>query len=36
MVYEVSVPVDGLPAGSYEIHLQYEGEYIATGKWFIC
>ncbi len=36
MVYAVSVPVDGLPAGRYEIHLQYEGEYIATGKWFIC
>lgn len=36
MVYAVSVPVDGLPAGRYEICLQYEGEYIATGKWFIC
>ena len=36
MVYAVSVPVDGLPAGRSEIHLQYEGEYIATGKWFIC
>ncbi len=36
MVYTVSVPVDGLPAGRYEIHLQYEGEYITTGKWFIC
>ncbi len=36
MVYAVSVPVDGLPAGRYDIRLQYEGEYIATGKWFIC
>lgn len=36
MIYNVAVPVDGLPAGRYQINIQYEGEYFTTGRWFIC
>lgn len=36
MIYDVAVPVDGLPAGRYQVHIQYEGEYFATNKWFVC
>lgn len=36
MIYDVAVPVDGLPAGRYQVNIQYEGEYLATSKWFIC
>lgn len=36
MIYDVAVPVAGLPAGRYQINIQYEGEYLATSKWFIC
>ncbi len=36
MIYDVAVPVDGLPAGRYQINIQYEGEYLGTNRWFIC
>lgn len=36
MIYDVAVPVDRLPAGRYQVNIQYEGEYLATSKWFIC
>ncbi len=36
MIYDVAVPVDGLPAGRYQVNIQYEGEYFATNKWFVC
>lgn len=36
MIYNVAVPVDGLPAGRYQINIQYEGEYFTTNRWFIC
>lgn len=35
MVYDVAVPVDGLPAGNYQINIKYEGEYFFTDKWFV-
>lgn len=35
MVYDVAVPVDGLPAGHYQINIKYEGEYFFTDRWFV-
>lgn len=36
MIYDVAVPVQGLPAGRYQVNIQYEGEYFATNSWFVC